>query len=58
MDSLIGGSLIGGVRKSRLTVGQDAGGWLGSWEVGKGESPGEGPGVVDLQRCWGFSEQS
>ena len=19
---------------------------------------GEGPGVVDLQRCWGFSEQS
>ena len=37
-------------------------------ERGKGEGPGEGggslgelgegPGVVDLQRCWGFSEQS
>ena len=37
-------------------------------ERGKGEGPGEGggsqgelgegPGVVDLQRCWGCSEQS
>ena len=37
-------------------------------ERGKGEGPGEGggsqgelgegPGVVDLQRCWGFPEQS
>ena len=37
-------------------------------ERGKGEGPGEGggsqkelgkgPGVADLQRCWGFSEQS
>ena len=37
-------------------------------ERGEGENPGEGggsqkelgkgPGVVDLQRCWGFPEQS
>ena len=37
-------------------------------ERGKGEDPGEGggsqgelgegPGVVDSQRCWGFPEQS
>ena len=40
----------------------------GKRERGKGEGPGEeggslgilgeGPGVVDLQRCWGFFEQS
>jgi hypothetical protein len=36
--------------------------WLGwkhlSKEVGSQKELGEGPGVVDLQRCWGFPEQS
>ena len=38
----------------RIKVRKGGGGTMGG---SQGEL-GEGPGVVDLQSCWGFSEQS